>query len=364
MGRFSVFFGKGTGQKNSRKRPIETPRSGGKAPLTTPKRPADAGEKKPQKTPLKGAARAAVARLSLGYLLGLHRHMAREALLRLMATPVASFMSCLMIALAFTLPTLFYVLVTNVQQLGEGWGSQPKISLYLSTQMSEAQRTRLQASVRTITGQDPVYISPEQGLRSFQDYAGIAGVAAGLGFNPLPGVMQVAVPEKAAALEPLLARLQKLSGVDRIRLDQKWVQRLLAITGFLEQLALVLALLLGLTIWLSISNTIGLSIAARQQEIQVVKLVGGTDGFIMLPFLYTGLFYGLGGGLLAVLVSWGALAALMPSVMALAGLYGETLVLSWPGGLLSLMLVLFGGLLGVLGALASCCKHLRKLEAG
>ena len=193
---------------------------------------------------------------------------------------------------------------------------------------------------------------------------GIGNIVSELGFNPLPGVLQLSAPAGISynALDQLVGRLQALPGVEQVRLDKKWVQRLLSITEFLERVSIALALLLGLTVWLAISNTVGLSIEARKQEITVVKLVGGTDGFIMLPFLYTGMLYGLLGALLAVMITWGTLIALLPSVMSLAGLYSQSFTLAEPGWQMFFALLGSGVLLGILGAMASCFKHLKKLE--
>src|SRR5690606_40274425 len=81
-----------------------------------------------------------------------------------------------------------------------------------------------------------------------------------------------------------------------------WVERLLAMLALAERLIGVLGLLLALAILLVVGNTIRLAIAARVDEIRVVKLVGGTNAWVRRPFLYTGLWYGMVGGLLAWLL--------------------------------------------------------------
>ena len=217
---------------------------------------------------VKGAEKHAATTLSLTYLLGLHRHMVIEALKRLWKTPVASLMNCLMIALAFVLPALFYLLVVNIQQLGEGWDGNPKISLYLTPGISKGKLNDLRSEVTKESSiETVVYISPEEGLTLFQEQVGIRGVISELGFNPLPGVLQLATVSDLSydELDLLVDRFEKLPGVEQVKLDKKWVQRLLAIAGLLEQASRVLAVLLGLTIWLAISNTIGLSIEAPKK---------------------------------------------------------------------------------------------------
>ena len=94
-------------------------------------------------------------------------------------------------------------------------------------------------------------------------------------------------------------------------------------------------------------------------KFRFVKLVGGTDGFIMLPFLYTGAIYGIAGACFAILIVWIILIAMMPPIINLAGLYGSSYDVIGPGFSMFFTLVLSGVLLGVLGALVSCYKHLR-----
>ncbi|MDP0561331.1 MAG: permease-like cell division protein FtsX [Candidatus Endonucleobacter sp. (ex Gigantidas childressi)] len=315
---------------------------------------------------VKGVARHAVAALSLGYLVGLHRDMSIEAFRRLLKAPLDSFMNSLMIALAFVLPALFYLLIANIQQLGEGWGGNPKISLYLAPEISVDKLNDLKKAVAKIAViKSAAYISADDGLALLEGRVGITGIVSELGFNPLPGVLQldVAADVPQNELHVLIDGFEKLSGVVRATFDKKWVQRLLAIVDLLEQSSKILAILLGLAIWLVISNTIGLCIAARKNEIQVVKLVGGTDGFIMLPFLYMGIIYGVAGACLAVVILWLVLIAIMSPIMNLIELYASAFELIVPGASMCFVLLLSGFILGVLGALVSCCRYLREFPS-
>ncbi|MDP0589589.1 MAG: permease-like cell division protein FtsX [Candidatus Endonucleobacter bathymodioli] len=315
---------------------------------------------------VKGVAKQEVATLSLGYLVELHRNMFVEALKRLLRAPIDTFINSLAIALAFVLPALFYLLMANIQQLGEGWDGSPKISLYLAPEINTDKLNDLKKEVAKIAAiKKATYISADDGLALLQRRVGITGVVSELGFNPLPGVLQLEVKDDVPhnELHVLTEGFEKLSGVERAKFDKQWVKRLLAIVGLLEQSSKVLAILLGLAIWLVINNTVGLCIAARKNEIQVVKLVGGTDGFIMLPFLYMGIIYGVAGACLAVVILWLVLVAIMPPIMNLIGLYTSAFKLIVPGGTMFFVLLLSGFILGILGALVSCYKYLREFSS-
>jgi cell division transport system permease protein len=90
-----------------------------------------------------------------------------------------------------------------------------------------------------------------------------------------------------------------------------------------RRLAMLAAVLLAAGVLVIVGNTIRLDIQNRRDEIEVIKLIGGTDGFIRRPLLYSGFWYGLGGGLTALLVVLLGLLVLSGPVERLAGLYGS-----------------------------------------
>ena len=122
-----------------------------------------------------------------------------------------------------------------------------------------------------------------------------------------------------AALDSLRRYFSAWPEVDVVQIDAEWVLRFNAILELLRRLLLIAAALLGVGVLAVVGNTIRLEIAARRAEIEVTKLVGGSNAFVRRPFLYTGMLYGLGGALLA----WGlialAIAVLGEPVATLAG---------------------------------------------
>jgi len=113
---------------------------------------------------------------------------------------------------------------------------------------------------------------------------------------------------------------------------------------------------------LSIGNTVRLAIESRRAEIVVVKLVGGTDAYVARPFLYTGLWYGAGGGLLAVLLVSVALFLLQEPIARLTGSYGSDFTLVGLGLSKAFLVIAGAALLGWLGAWISVLRNLRAIE--
>ncbi|WP_419832205.1 permease-like cell division protein FtsX [Endozoicomonas atrinae] len=312
----------------------------------------------------RGANRQAAATLTLHSLFSLHRQVGKDALNRLLKNPVASLLNSLLIAVAFSLPVLLFVLVSNVQVLGATWDGQPKISIYLNNGVSQKVIDQRIADYReSPLIKEVVYISPEQGVSDFQQKAGLQDVITQLGFNPLPGVIEL-LPVSEASFEQLddaVIHFQRMDGVDQVRLDRQWVQRLQAILTMLERFAVMLGGILGLTVILVISNTVRLSIESRRDEIKIISMVGGTRGFIAMPFIYMGIWYGVIGAVLAQVIVFSLLTVLSHEMMDIAGLYNSEMVLSGPGFSILGILLLSGIVFGVLGAMSSCYRHFQAL---
>ena len=119
---------------------------------------------------------------------------------------------------------------------------------------------------------------------------------------------------------------------------------------------------LALGVLLIIGNTIRLAIENRRSEIEIVKLVGGTDSFVRRPFLYLGFWYGIGGALVAWVLVQGSLVFLSAPVETIAQSYRDDFALSGPGILDSTIILLAGTGLGVSGALLAVSRHLSDIE--
>lgn len=295
-----------------------------------------------------------------------HREVASTSFRRMLKAPLVNLMTWSVIAIAIALPVGLFVFLQNIQQLSSGWDNAVQISVYLKADVSPA---RGQALARQFEQQADIerveYISSEQALIEFQQLSGFGEALSYLDENPLPSVIVVHPRTDDSTLlttKTLLSTLQALPEVDQAQLDLEWVQRLYGIMRLAQRSVLALGLLLSLAVLLVIGNTIRLAIEARREEIVVVKLVGGTDAFVRRPFLYTGIWYGLGGGLGAWLIITSILFWLSYPVSSLVGAYSSQFSLSGLGLVESLMLLLSSAMLGLLGAWLAVGRHLSKIE--
>lgn len=276
--------------------------------------------------------------------------------------PLASLMTCGVVTFALALPLALHATLTNVERLGQQWERLDTLSVFLHTGLEVAEVDRLSSRLSgwpQVLAVDP--ISPEQGLAELSLQLGLAGSQDMLADNPLPWVLEL-TPAPGFQRETLLARLQAEPDVGSVVVDLQWLERLDALTEVLGRLVHLLAVLLALGVAVVIGNTIRLDIQNRSEEIEVMALVGATPAFIRRPFLYTGLWYGLIGGLMAWLLVAGALLALDEPFRALSRTYAETAGLLHPD--VETVLLVLGGssFFGLLGSWLVVAQHLRKIN--
>ena len=292
-----------------------------------------------------------------------HRASLVDSLRRLARQPIGSFFTCLVMAVALSLPMGLALLLDNVERLGGSWQKAAQISLYLKVEAGDDAGLQLRDEIAALDDvAEAEFIGREAGLAAFEQQSGLGQALRDLPENPLPAVVVVTPKEiDKPRLEALRLRLSEMPGVDQAQLDLQWVERLTAILGLGDRFVFGLTLLLVMALLLVIGNTIRLHIENRRSEIEVIKLVGGTDGYVRRPFLYMGALYGLGAGLLA----WGLLAFgldwLNDAVVRLAGLYGSDFALDGVPVADGLSLLLGALFLGYIGAWLAVARHLSEL---
>jgi cell division transport system permease protein len=123
----------------------------------------------------------------------------------------------------------------------------------------------------------------------------------GISENPLPDAFFISLDTfNEKEINALIDNLKTIDGVENVFFDAGWVKKLRSILYLLKiGLAFLGAILITILI-VVIGNTIRLQTLTHKDEIEVSKLIGATNSFIQRPFIYTGLIYGLGGGLITI----------------------------------------------------------------
>ena len=275
-------------------------------------------------------------------------------------------MTMAVLGVSLSLPAALQVLVKNAENITQSWNSAAEISLFINKGRSEQSIQSLLSRIKAFREVESVtYISREQALEEFQRLSGFGEALSYLDENPLPAVVTVTPSLKYSSptgARELLVKLERESEVDFGRLDIEWLERLQALLKLLEKTVLAIAALLVLAVVLVIGNTIRLAIMNRRTEIEVMKLVGATEAFIQRPFLYTGIWYGVIGGILAWLIINVLVWYLDGALAELLGLYGSELTIQALTFSELIKLVLLASFLGWLGSYLSVRQHLRSIE--
>jgi cell division transport system permease protein len=285
---------------------------------------------------------------------------------RLWQQPFATMLTIVVIGVALALPACLHVLVQNVRVASGGWNSALDISVYMKPDASLDQAKRAAERIRQRRDVDEVtVIEADTALAEFRRNSGFGAALDALKTNPLPHALVVrpdAEFREASRVQELSNELQKIDGVDIVQLDTEWVSRFNAILDVIRRGVFLAAVLFALGILVIIGNTIRLDIENRRGEIEVTKLVGGSDAFVRRPFLYNGVWYGLAGGLIAGLIVAIVVAVLSAPVQRIAGLYGSRFELQGVGFIGWAALLLGGALLGWLGSFIVATRELREIE--
>jgi cell division transport system permease protein len=285
---------------------------------------------------------------------------------RIVQHPFATAMTMAVIAVALALPLFLNVLLQNTQAAAANLNQAFELSVYLDKKAGGERTAELAKQLRARGDVAAVrIITAEQALAEFRGGSGFGKALDALTDNPLPNTL-VVTPTLAASTPEgtgtLKTNIAAMANVDTVQLDTEWVQRLNAILAVLRRVVYLTGGLLGLGVMLIVGNTIRLDILNRRTEIEVMKLVGATDGFARRPFLYSGVWYGLGGGLGAVLTVAVAVAVLAQPIEHLAGLYGSGLRLQGLGWNAAFAILGLAIGLGWVGSWIAATRHIRAVE--
>jgi len=285
---------------------------------------------------------------------------------RLAQHKLATTLTILVIGIALALPACLHLLVANAQIATGNWNRAVDLTVFLKrpTSAEEARRTAERIRQRRDVAEVQLILADEA-LKEFRRGSGFGDAIDALNENPLPHTIVVrpaAAYTNTANLQSLAADVRALPSVEVVQLDTAWVNRLNAILEAFQRGLILAAAVLGLGVMVIVGNTIRLDIQNRRDEIEVTKLVGGSDAFVRRPFLYNGFWYGLGGAATAWVITLVALAVLREPISRLAGLYGSSFELGALGPEDTAILLGSGIALGWLGSYIAATRHLRKIE--
>jgi cell division transport system permease protein len=285
---------------------------------------------------------------------------------RIVKQPFATLMTMGVVAVALALPLFLNLFLTNVRTATGNWNEAFDLSVYMDKKASAARVTSLAKLLRQRGDVAEVrVVTADQALAEFREDSGFGKALDALSDNPLPDTL-IVTPTLAASTpqgtDTLKGAIAAMADVQTVQLDTEWVKRLNAMLDILRRVVLLTAGLLGAGVVLIVGNTIRLDILNRRAEIEVMKLVGASDGFARRPFLYSGIWYGLGGGFLALILVAVAVTVLAHPVDNLAKLYGSQFHLRGLQFTTAALVLCLAISLAWLGSWLAATRHIRGID--
>lgn len=283
---------------------------------------------------------------------------------------IGTLMTVLVLGIAMFLPLGLYASLANLDGMNLHQDEWNAVTVFFKPGTGQAEVQKVAGAVeQKMQPENIITISPEQGLSDFRDASGFGSSLDMLDENPLPWVMQISprtgnTSEVERGVTELTDYLQTIDSVELTQFDYKWLERLGYMIDLGQTAVGFLILLFGVAVVVVVANTIRLDVASHADQIEILALVGAGNAFIRQPFLYSGLWYGLMGGMLAVALLYAGMLLLSGPLGLLLETYGTTFELDGPGFFQNMYIILTGGLLGWLGAWISVQRYLRLLKVG
>lgn len=281
----------------------------------------------------------------------------RTAVRGLVSSAMTSVAAIVTIAITLTLLGAFALLVGNMRGMLDRFGGDLRIAAYFETGLALDEARRIAATVATVEGVQQVeLVTPEEALARFRRTAGGEGLLEGLSGNPLPASLEITLSPASrteAGVAVVEQALEGLPGIEELARGQEWVEGYTRAANLVGFTALGLGAVLAVSALMIVANTIRLAIYSREDELEILSLVGASRTFLRVPFLLEGSIQGLAGGGLALLSLWlGFVLFAGPIQSGLAFFLGNAAPrFLLPGE--AFALVLGGALLGMAGSLAA-----------
>ncbi len=293
-----------------------------------------------------------------------HARCVATTLAKLARNPLGSVLSVVVIGIALALPVGLYLLIDNLQAASGQLTAEPQISAFLALDASRAEIAQIEERLKQNSRvQRHRFVPRDQALQELKQSSGLADIIDSLPQNPLPDAFIVnATDNSPQALDVLRDEIKQWPRVAHVQLDAAWARRLDATLRFARLAVMILGGLLALALIAVTFNTIRLQVLTQRDEIEVVKLIGGTDAFIRRPFLYYGALQGGAGGVVAWLIVSGGVWLVNRNLGELSHVYAALFQLTLLTPVDSLSLLLMPAALGWFGARLSVGRHLALIE--
>lgn len=275
-------------------------------------------------------------------------------------------LTILVIAVSLTIPTVSFLLWKNTHQATTQFYPETELTVYLHKNLNEDDANAIVSKIQQQQGIESLnYISRQESLKDFRSWSGFGEELDILDDNPLPAVVMIKPKSDYQASEKrkeLHDSLMKIKGVEEVRMDNDWLEKLAALTWLIAHVAIFCAVLMTLAVFLVIGNSIRSDVYSSKANIQVMKLLGATDQFILRPFLYTGILYGFFGALFACIFSSFVIGYFTSAVKYVTDIFAVKFELNGLEITELFFLLIICSIVGYISAWIAANKHIKMLD--
>lgn len=277
---------------------------------------------------------------------------------------VRNMFSVTIICLTFLTVGVFLALSNNLHYIAREIAENMAIVFFLQQDLSESDQVALEQEILdSAIIQEARLVTSKEALQRFeQRFPELKGVLDNLGSNPFPSSIEGTLhpqPLSSLAIDDFITTMRTRPGIEDIQLNREWMEKMESLSRLSRAVGFFLGGILILASFFIISNVIRLNVFARKDEVEILRLVGASNSFIRIPFLFEGIVLGILGGLLSlVLIS--LLTKLFPLYLGQSLGVLNTLINFRSLTLTqSLALVAAGAVIGLLGSLSSLSRFLK-----
>ena len=287
-----------------------------------------------------------------------------RALVRIFSNFGSSLMMFIVIGVTLFLPSSGLLIVENISQISNNIVYDAELSLFLKKDIKQDQIDFIQSVLnKTLAIKKTHFESKLTAWDKLQNKLNLNPLDTGISENPLPDAFFISLNTfNEREINNLIDNLKTIDGVENIFFDAGWIKKLRSILYLLKISLAFLGIILIIVLIVVIGNTIRLQTLTHKDEIEVSKLIGATNSFIQRPFIYTGLMYGLGGGLITICTLKLTIEIFNKAAFNLEVMLGGTFILKNLIWQQNLSIIIIAILIGCFASFFAAQQSIKKLE--
>lgn len=292
------------------------------------------------------------------------QHFQRETLNNLWQFRARNVFSITIICLSFLIVGIFVSLSNNLRYMAQQISKDMVVVFFLEKNMDASDRAVIEQELNNSSLVSRIqFISSEQALQNFLNkFPELEGIIENLETNPFPSSLEVTLKEKDFSYEetqPFLDKMKQISGIEDVQFNKDWVEKMQSLSRLARAVGFFLGGILILASFFIVSNVIKLNVFARKDEIEILRLVGGTNTFIRIPFLAEGIILGALGGMLSLLLLFIVIRLFPVYLGSSLGVLNELISFRYLSFSQSTAIISSGAIIGFFGSMSSLAKFLK-----